>query len=185
MRESRSVRVAVLVVGVFAFMLGYVGRATAGEFVSGGFGLGFFRAQARIDQPSYRAGEPVRVTFSVCWAGVHPAIVSSGGGTPVLTSFKVVDEDGRAVANSSHLVRTSELFQVWWVPGQCRTIEKQWDQRYWNQEERPHGPDGTPVHGERVPPGRYRMEVQWQTGRGEVDRSLGPVVTPWFEVPFR
>jgi hypothetical protein len=101
----------------------------------------------------------------VCRIGLLPATTSGGGGTHLPVEFRVLNVEGSVVADSSHAVRTLELFTVHWLPGQCRSAHLHWDQHYWNQAgaETPDDVVGVPARGPRVPAGRYVFEAMWRT----------------------
>ncbi len=90
------------------------------------------------------------------------------GGTDIPYSFAIIDADGNVVADDSHAVRTMELRIVTWRTGQCRQGSGTWDQHYWNRpaDEPSEPPDalGTPIRGDRVPPGRYRVRIDSPLG---------------------
>ncbi len=150
-----------VVVGVAVVLLGsrIVGAAPVRGAVAG------FHQKAETERASYEDSEPVRVTFSVCRTRPWPTITRSGGRTTLLYDWRIFDADSRVVADTSHRVRTSDLLQAFWWPGQCRAAQDEWDQRYWNQEDRRRDVVGVPVKGDRVPPGEYRFEVRWQAAR--------------------
>jgi hypothetical protein len=89
-----------------------------------------------------------------------------GGGGGVHVSWRVLDDAGEVVADSSHRVRTDGLrLQIWW-PRACRGWDDKWDLRYGNpQQQTSPRFTGSAVRGEPVPLGTYRVEVEWRVGQ--------------------
>jgi hypothetical protein len=170
-----------LVTLVLLLAIGVAVLATAGEAVTRDGSASGFRQFADTDRTAYADGEPVRMTYRVCWARPWPTTTSSTGGSDVFIGFRVLDDSGEVVADTSHTVHTLELRIVTWLPGQCRSVDREWNQRYWNQAERTGGPLGVPVEGERVLPGSYRFEVWWMHADDPGWRGL-PVETQPFTI---
>lgn len=148
-----------VVVGAAVALLG--SRIVGAEPVRGE--VAGFHQKAETERTSYADGEPVRMTFTVCRTRPWPTTTSSGNRTLLRYEWRILDADGRVVADTDHRFGTSDLLRAFWWPGQCRAAQDEWDQRYWNREDRRQDVLGTPVRGDQVPPGEYRFEVRWQT----------------------
>jgi hypothetical protein len=106
-------------------------------------------------------------------------------GTSLTAEFRVLDERGGVVADTTHRGSILLLGTTHWWPGQCRSVDLEWGQHRWNQEqpdpeEQQYG--GVPVRGERVEPGVYRFEVWWEVSPGGEpdDRAPEPIETAPF-----
>jgi hypothetical protein len=167
-----------LVVGALA-----LARVPGAERVEGHPGLSGFRQQAVANQERYDEGQPVELTYRVCRSRPWSAATNSG----FSAEWRVVDEQGEVVADTSHRVYPAVLIPVRWWPGQCRSVEYEWDQRYWNQHRR-EGEEqhqrGLPVRRDRVEPGVYRFEVWWDGSPGGEPDELtpDPILTDSFEL---
>ena len=170
---------------VFAFAIGalVLARVPGTQPVEGHPGLSGFRQQGTVDQEGYDEGEPVELTYRVCRSRPWRTTTNSG----FLAEWRVVDEHGEVVADTTHRVYPAVLIPVGWWPGQCRSVEYVWDQRYWNQ----HPPDdeeerqaGLPIRRDRVDPGTYRFEVWWNASPDREPDDLMPdaITTGAFEL---
>jgi hypothetical protein len=180
--------VAVVLLVVLALPVGVAwGRTLGGEEVGGHPGIDGFRQRAGVDRVRYEEQEPVVLTYRVCRSRPWPATTNSPGRGSLAVDFRVVDEHGDVVADSTHQGHVLVLVRTRWWPGQCRSMDVQWDQHRWNQDE-PDGvePDvsGLPRRGDRVEPGVYSFEVWWLVSPGgEPDERLpGPITTAPFVV---
>lgn len=120
-----------MVVGVF--------RRRAGQVVIGavalvlvivlvGSWMGTLRSELELEGTSYEPGEPVHFALSVCSNRVLPTRTDDGK-----PSWRITDESGNVVADSSHQVFTLELKTLSWAPRECRRVlSVDWDQRKWN-----------------------------------------------------
>jgi hypothetical protein len=181
-------RVALLVVAVLVLVPGVLslGRIPGAEPVRGMTGAAGFHHRVGTAQDAYGEDEPVRLSYEVCRTRPWPARTLSGQ-VPVIAEFRILDQAGGVVADTSHRSHTLLLTSVRWWPGQCRSVASEWDQRYWNQ----HPPDeqeqrraGTPRRGERVEPGTYRFEVRWDVSVGDEPDDLmsDAITTDTFEL---
>lgn len=169
------------VLALLAFLLLVGSRAVGAEPVAGE--VAGFHQKAETDRASYEEGELVRLTFTVCRTRPWPTWTSSGNRTALLYGWRILDADGNVVADTTHHVHTADLVQAFWLPGQCRVGEYEWDQRRWNREERRQAGIGTPVTGDRVAPGAYRFEVSWQTAMwDDPPREQAPVESSPFQI---
>lgn len=120
-----------------------------------------FRLSGKVDRSGYRPGDRVRLSGRGCsksWWWFTEGTGRSGG---VRVAWRVLDEAGRTVADTSHRVHTLELSrQIWW-PRQCRGWDDEWDLHYWNRPDQPRSFAG-PARGDAVPAGKYRVEAQWR-----------------------
>lgn len=123
-----------------------------------------FRVRVTTDKQVYEHGDAVEATLRVCRASLVPTTTTGGGGTLLPVEFRVLDNDGNVVADSSHQVRTLELRTAHWLAGQCRWAHLRWDQRYWNRPgvDPPNDVRGLPARGQTVPAGQYKFEVRWK-----------------------
>jgi hypothetical protein len=127
---------------------------------------GAFRLSAATDRSVYQHGDRVALAGKACsksWWWFKEGV---GGGGGVHVSWRVLDDAGEVVADSSHRVRTDELrLQIWW-PRACRGWDDKWDLRYGNpQQQTSPRFTGSAVRGEPVPLGTYRVEVEWRVGQ--------------------
>lgn len=137
----------------------------------------WFRLSVGADKSVYRAGEAVRISGRACSTSLWWFKEGASGGGGVHISWRIVDEAGRTVADTSHAVSTLELgLQIWW-PLACRSWSAEWDLRYWNQPDMPRSFAG-PARGEIVPVGKYRVEAKWRVSVWQeqplVPSSFGP-----------
>jgi hypothetical protein len=171
-KNSRMVPAIVLFVVLLTSPLAVAwARTSGGEQVAGHPVVAGFRQSAEVDGETYTENEPVVLTYRVCRSRPWPTTTSSPGRVSegsLVAEFRVLDDQGDVVADTSHRGYVLALSQSWWWPGQCRSVDLEWDQRFWNQPDSPE-PDvaGSPVRGDRVEPGRYRFEVWWVTSRGD------------------
>ena len=135
-----------------------------------------FSVTITTDQSNYNGGEAVGFTVEICNQG-PPTTTEGYGGTDIPFSYRILDEADGVVADDSHAFRTLELRTVQWSEHQCRTARMSWDQRFWNRpEDEPSEPPevyGTPVRGDEVPTGRYRIRIS---------SSLGTATSAAFEL---
>jgi hypothetical protein len=150
-------------------------RTSGGEPVAGMPGIGGFRQSAEVDRETYVENQPVVLTYRVCRSRPWPTTTDPSwvGPSSLTAEFRVVDDQGDVVADTTHRVHVLLTPRpTRWRPGQCRWVGFEWDQRFWNQ---PHfeEPDvaGTPVRGDRVGSGSYRFEVWWAASRGGEPRE--------------
>jgi hypothetical protein len=146
------------------------GRTVGGAAVTGHPAISGFRQHAEVDRDRYEEQEPVVLTYRVCRSRPWPATTNSPGRGSLAVDFRVVDEHGEVVADTTHQGHILVLVRTRWWPGQCRSMDVVWDQHRWNQD----GPDqqepevgGVPARGDRVEPGDYRFEVWWLVSPGD------------------
>lgn len=155
-------------------------RVPTGEPVAGHPGLDGFRHDVQVDRESYEPTVPVVLTYRVCRSRPWPTQTNSA----FTAEFRVIDEQGEVVADTTHRIYPQVLIPVWWAPGQCRSVEHEWDQQLWNQESADNATvaAGSPVRGERAVPGSYRFEVWWLASAGsEPDEQVPePIVSASF-----
>lgn len=154
------VRYVLLAVGLVAV----VGLASVFSLVTGkpAGDPNSFRLSVGTDRSVYRAGESVRLSGKVCsksWWWFQ-----EGGGRGLRVSWRVLDEEGQTVADTSHVVHTLELHRRVWWPRMCRSWEDTWDLHYWNRPDQPRSYAG-PARGDQVLPGKYRIEATWRVSR--------------------
>jgi hypothetical protein len=145
-------------------------RTLHGEAVSGVSGLAGFRHQAAVADDRYEPDRPVEVTYRVCRWRPWPTRTWSPGpeGGRLVALYHVLDEDDVVVPGPDVgfvlLARAT-----WWWPGQCRSVNFNWDQHEANTGQRSEaaGEARSPGAGDRVEPGRYRVEAWWEV----VDRE--------------
>lgn len=116
------------------------------------------RTKLHFEDRPYQPGDPVPFSLSVCSASLLPMRTEDGK-----PSWRITNEAGDVVANSSHQVFTLELKTLSWAPRQCRRVlSVEWDQREWNQRAlEPDEPAGVPRRGDIVPAGEYELEAVW------------------------
>lgn len=160
-------------------------RTSGGEPVNGQPGIAGFRHSAETDRETYEKSETVVLTYRVCRSRPWPTTTNPAWPDRSLTAaFRVVSAQGEVVADTTHRGGILSMARPprWW-PGQCRSVDFEWDQHLWNQPDF-EDPDvaGEPVRGDRVEPGNYRFEVWWLASRGEPpdDEASKPVETPPF-----
>lgn len=116
------------------------------------------RPELEFESRSFKRGQPVHFALDVCSKSVLPMRTDDGK-----ASWRITNEAGDVVADSSHQVFTLELKMLWWWPRQCRQVlSVDWDQREWNQ--RPLGAGetaGVPRRGAAVAPGRHELNAGW------------------------
>lgn len=155
------------------------GQTLGGAAVVGHPGIAGFRQSAEVDQARYEEGERVVLTYRACRSRPWPTVTNSPAG-PLAAEFRVVDERGEVVADTTHQGYILSLGTTRWWPGQCRSMDLVWDQHRWNQdppdeEEQQYG--GVPVRRDRVEPGTYRFEVWWHVSAGgEPDEQLPELI---------
>jgi hypothetical protein len=176
--------VAILVMVLLALPVGVAwGRTLGGATVVGHPGLSGFRQQAEVERSRYPAEDAVVVTYRVCRSRPWPTRTNSPAmGASLTAGFRAVNERGGVVADTSHRIYVLLLGSTHWWPGQCRSVDLEWDQHVWNQEqpdpaEQEYG--GVPVRGDRVEPGIHRFEVWWEVSPGGEpdDRVPEPIAT--------
>jgi hypothetical protein len=111
-----------------------------------------------LEDRAWRQGETVAFSISVCSDSFLP--MRTDDGKP---SWRISDEAGDVVADSSHQVFTLELKTLSWAPRQCRRVSSvDWDQREWNQRAlEPNEPVGVPRRGDPVRAGQYELQAAW------------------------
>ena len=116
------------------------------------------RSELEFEGRSYRPGESVHIALSVCSNRVLP--MRTDDGKP---SWRITDESGVVVADSSHQVFTAVLKTLTWAPRECRRVlSVEWDQREWNQRPLEEGEIlGVPRRGNPVQPGSYELDTGW------------------------
>lgn len=167
---SRAVLLVLLVLLVLPVGVAW-GRTLGGEAVVGHPGIAGFRQSAEGDRDRYEEQEAVVLTYRVCRSRPWPMRTNFPPMEGALSAeFRVVDDRGDVVADTTHRGYVLSLGTTRWWPGQCRSVDLEWDQHHWNQD----GPDrggpevgGVPVRGDRVEPGVYRFEVWWHVSSGE------------------
>jgi hypothetical protein len=181
-------RIALIVIALLllAPVVLALGRIPGADPVRGANAVAGFHQRVGTDHDMYGPDEPVLMTYEVCRTRPWPTQVASGH-APVITEFRIVDQTNRVVADTGHRVYPMVLIPVRWWPGQCRSVEQEWDQRYWNQhpregEEQHHR--GAPIRRDRVEPGIYRFEVWWNVSATDEagDQVPDPITTETFEL---
>jgi hypothetical protein len=159
-------------------------RTSGGEPVAGLPGIGGFRQSAEVDGETFAENEPVVLTYRVCRSRPWPTRTRSPGpgGDSLVAQFHVLDDRGDVVARpgGGYILL---LASTWWWPGQCRSRDFVWDQRYGDQNdpdrEAPNG-DGTVAGGGRVEPGDHRFEAWWTVASGDKLMESEPTKTTPF-----
>lgn len=176
-RSLTRVAVVVLLLVLSVLPVGVAwGRTSGGSAVAGHPGIAGFRQSAEVDRDRYEEGDAVVLTYRVCRSRPWPTRTNSPPMGSPAAEFRVVDDRGEVVADTTHRVYILSLGTTAWWPGQCRSVDLEWDQHRWNQDD----PDdeemkvvGSPVRGERVEPGAHRFEVWWLVSSGgEPDEQL-------------
>lgn len=112
----------------------------------------------RVEVRSFEVKDDGAVSFEIhgCSNSFFPISADRRHGT-----WRIVDvATGDTVADTSHAVYALVLVTETFGPRECvRALTESWDGHYWNQDGRPD--DGTPVRGDRVRAGRYRLEASW------------------------
>lgn len=116
------------------------------------------RTELHMEDRTWRQGETVAFSISVCSDRLLPMRTEDGK-----PSWRITDEAGDVVADSSHQVFTLELKTLSWAPRRCRwVLSVDWDQREWNQQElEPNEPGGVPRRGDPVLAGQYELQAAW------------------------
>jgi hypothetical protein len=116
------------------------------------------RVELEFESPSFKPGEPVHFALNVCSNSVLPMRTDDGK-----ASWRITNDAGDVVADSSHQVFTLELKTLAWSPRQCRQVlSVDWDQREWNQRPLEAGETaGVPRRGDAVATGRYELNAGW------------------------
>jgi hypothetical protein len=142
------------------------GRTLNGEAVRGVPGVAGFRHLAEVEHERYDPDRAVEVTYRVCRSRPWPTRTRSPGpeGGRLVADFRVLGEDDVVVAQpgGGYVLLAAA---TWWWPGQCRSANFEWDQHEANAGQRQSDGPGealSPVAGDRVEPGRYRVEAWWQ-----------------------
>jgi hypothetical protein len=153
-------------------------REPGGAPLEGRPGLSGFRQSAAVDQDTYDEGEAVVLDSRVCPSRPWPTWTNSPTQGPLRAEFRVLDDEGEVVADTTHQGYLLVLYLNRWWPGQCRSGQLMWDQHYWNQEdfdpERDGDVLGVSVRGDRVEPGAYRLEVWWVASPCDEPDDLAP-----------
>lgn len=188
-RRSTIVRgiIVLLVVLLASPLVVAWARTSGGEQVAGQSGVAGFRHSAETDLETYEESEPVVLTYRVCRSRPWPTMTNPPWPDGSLAAeFRVVNAQGDVVADTTHQggILIMPRPTRWW-PGQCRSVDFEWDQHLWNQpdsEEQAPAVGGAPVRGDRVEPGSYRFQVWWMASRGDPpdEEASEPTETPPF-----
>lgn len=116
------------------------------------------RTELHLGDRVYRQGETVAFSLSVCSDSFLPMRTEDGK-----PSWRITNDVGDVVADSSHQVFTLELKTLFWAPRKCRRVSSvDWDQREWNQRTlEPNEPAGAPRRGDLVRAGQYELQAAW------------------------
>ena len=115
----------------------------------------------------YRLGEPVRIQVEACSPLSEPYseqlywfVCLEEPGCFYCTSLQIVDSDGALVAQHTvpGVACPSVPLQVSWQAHECKTLVLN---DLWPQVE---GGFPAPGDGDAVPPGTYRVRLEWQDG---------------------
>lgn len=139
-----------------------------------------FTIRAWVDRSSYRIGDAVRLSAELCSQSDSELLMETGGTPRPRIGWRIIDRTGHAVADSSHVGYRRSLIQLRFAPYgrvQWQSPEK-WDLRYWNRQTECDRGDiaGVPVRGRHVPPGQYRLEVQWHASAWNASPEVPPVI---------
>jgi hypothetical protein len=99
----RRVALIVVAVLVLAPVMLALGRVPGADPVRGTNGVAGFHQRVGTDLEAYEEDEPVLLTYEVCRARPWPTRVASGH-VPVVAEFRIVDQTGGVVADTSHRV---------------------------------------------------------------------------------
>jgi hypothetical protein len=135
-----------------------------------------FDVQVLTDRVAYAPGESVRITVTAANQGDRWVEHHYPGWQRYLLTIR--DERHRIVADDE-VDRLAGIPAVdRWIPGQIAI----WP-TYWSQNEGPIVPARhRDPPGQRVPPGRYRVWVEWLGREPGVRARPAEAIGPWFEV---